>query len=194
MRLAKPGGFRSVVAEPVLIRHQLLILSRGRKRAPNLHGCDRLIGGLCTLFIGRTRILRSAIVLKPSTLLSLHRLLTKRKYRLLFSPRRPRRPGPKGPGRELVDAVVEVEESGLGLSSNLSPDLSRGVVVDKDVVRRILSVHYRPAPGNHWRRRASVTSVPESAPAWIFSAQHRPICWCEPCLPRALRRAWLPWT
>ena len=30
MRLAKPGGFRSVVAESVLIRHQLLILNRGR--------------------------------------------------------------------------------------------------------------------------------------------------------------------
>jgi hypothetical protein len=32
VRLAKPGGLRSVVAESVLIRHQLLILNRGRKR------------------------------------------------------------------------------------------------------------------------------------------------------------------
>jgi hypothetical protein len=29
-RLAKPGGLRSVVAESVLVRHQLLILNRGR--------------------------------------------------------------------------------------------------------------------------------------------------------------------
>jgi hypothetical protein len=36
VRLAKPGGLRSVVAESVLVRHQLLILNRGRKRAPNL--------------------------------------------------------------------------------------------------------------------------------------------------------------
>ena len=35
-RLAKPGGPRSVLAESVLVRHQLLILNRGRKRAPNL--------------------------------------------------------------------------------------------------------------------------------------------------------------
>ena len=41
IRLAKPGGFRSVVAESVLIRHQLLILNRGRKRAPNLRSADR---------------------------------------------------------------------------------------------------------------------------------------------------------
>ena len=50
-RLAGPGGLRSVVAESVLVRHQLLILNRGRKRAPNLHIADRIIAGLCTLFI-----------------------------------------------------------------------------------------------------------------------------------------------
>lgn len=36
IRLARPGGFRSVVVESVLLRHQVLILNRGRKRAPNL--------------------------------------------------------------------------------------------------------------------------------------------------------------
>ena len=35
-RLAGPGGARAVVAESVLVKHQLLILSRSRKRAPNL--------------------------------------------------------------------------------------------------------------------------------------------------------------
>jgi hypothetical protein len=33
-RLSKPGGLRSVVAESALVRHQLLILNRGRRRAP----------------------------------------------------------------------------------------------------------------------------------------------------------------
>ena len=46
-RLAGPGGLRSVVAESVLVRHQLLILNRGRKRAPNLRATDRIIAGLC---------------------------------------------------------------------------------------------------------------------------------------------------
>jgi len=37
-RLAGPGGVRSVVAESVLVKHQLLILNRSRKRAPHLYG------------------------------------------------------------------------------------------------------------------------------------------------------------
>jgi hypothetical protein len=59
VRLAKPGGLRSVVAESVLVRHQLLILNRGRKRAPNLRPADRIIVGLCTLFMRPARVLRS---------------------------------------------------------------------------------------------------------------------------------------
>jgi hypothetical protein len=35
-RLAGPGGGRAVVAESVLVKHQLLILNRSRKRSPNL--------------------------------------------------------------------------------------------------------------------------------------------------------------
>src|SRR5215831_388347 len=94
-RLARPGGLRSVVAESVLVRHQLLILSRGRKRAPHLRTMDRIIAGLCTVFMRPTRILRAAIGLRPSTLLHLHKLLKKRKYRVLFSRPCGRRPGPK---------------------------------------------------------------------------------------------------
>ena len=39
VRLARPGGFRSVVAESVLVKHQLLILNR----APNLSAAERFI-------------------------------------------------------------------------------------------------------------------------------------------------------
>jgi putative transposase len=51
IRLTLPGGLRSVVAESMLVKQQLLILSRGRKRAPNLCAADRIIAGLCTLMI-----------------------------------------------------------------------------------------------------------------------------------------------
>ena len=51
IRLARPGGFRSVIAESVLLRHQVVILNRGRKRAPNLRASDRIIIGLCTLLM-----------------------------------------------------------------------------------------------------------------------------------------------
>jgi transposase InsO family protein len=146
-RLAGPGGLRSVVAESAVVRHQLLILNRGRKRAPNLHAADRIIAGLCTLLMRRARVLRSAIVLKPSTLLHLHGVLKQRKYRMLFSPERRRRPGPKGPQKDLIDAVVAMKRRNPGwgcprIAQQIA--LAFGVEIDKDVVRRLLSVHYRP--------------------------------------------------
>src|SRR5215510_10544706 len=90
LRLARPGGVRSIIAESALIRHQLLILNRGRKRAPNLRVSDRTIAGLCTLLMRTARVLRSSIVLRPSTLLHFHHVLIQRKYRMLFSPKRGR--------------------------------------------------------------------------------------------------------
>ena len=46
-----PGGLRSVIAELLLVKHQLRILNRGRKRAPNLRAAERFIAGLCTRFM-----------------------------------------------------------------------------------------------------------------------------------------------
>lgn len=86
-RLARPGGARSVIAESVMIKHQLLILNRSPHRSPNLRVSDRIVAGLCALLIRPSRLVRSAIVLKPSTLLNFHRVLKERKNRLLFSPR-----------------------------------------------------------------------------------------------------------
>ena len=67
VRLAKPGGLRAVIAESVLTRHQILILNRGRKRAPNLRVSDRIIAGLCTLLMRRSRVLRCGIAFGPKT-------------------------------------------------------------------------------------------------------------------------------
>jgi len=79
MRLARPGGIRSLVAESVLVKHQVLILNRSRKRAPNLHASDRIIAGLCVLLMRPARVVRSAIVLRPSTLFDVHHVLVERK-------------------------------------------------------------------------------------------------------------------
>jgi hypothetical protein len=58
-------------------------------------------------------MLRCGIVLKPSTLLHFHHVLTKRKYQTLFSSKRGGRPGSKGPAQELIDAVVEMKRRNL---------------------------------------------------------------------------------
>jgi putative transposase len=151
IRLGKPGGVRSVVAESVLMRHQLLILNRGRKRAPNLRSSDRIIAGLCTLLMRPIRVLRSAVVLKPATLLNFHKMLVKQKYRLLFAPKRLSHPGPKGPTKELIDAVVEMKRRNRTwgykrIAQQIA--LAFGVDIDKDVVRRILTTHLHPDAGS----------------------------------------------
>jgi putative transposase len=150
IRLAQPGGLRAVVAESVLMRHQVLILNRGRKRAPNLRSSDRIIAGLCTLLMRPARVLRSAIVLKTSTLLHFHKMLIQQEYRLLFSPKRVRRPGPKGPAKELIDAVVEMKRRNPTWGCKRIAEqiaLAFGVDIDKDVVRRILARHFHPEAG-----------------------------------------------
>ena len=120
-------------------------LNRSRKRAPNLRVSDRIIAGLCTLLMHPSRILRCGIVLKPSTLLHFHHVLTKRKYQLLFSSQRGGRPGPNGPAQELIDAVVEMKRRNPSwgcprIAQQLT--LAFGVGIDKDVVRRIPGKYY----------------------------------------------------
>ena len=45
-RLLGPGGVRSVVAESLLLKHQLLIVNRSRQRSPNLSAWDRIFARL----------------------------------------------------------------------------------------------------------------------------------------------------
>src|SRR5437773_3022012 len=146
-RLAGRGGLRSVVAESVLLKHQLLILNRSRQRAPHLRLSDRLVAGWCALLMRPSRLIRSAIVLKPSTLLRLHQALRNRKYRRLFSSQQRRRPGPRGPSKELIDAVVQMKQRNPTwgcprIAQQMA--LAFDILIDKDVIRRILASHYRP--------------------------------------------------
>ena len=97
------------------------------------------------------RILRSAVALKPATLLQFHKMLTKQKYRLLFSPKRIRRRGPKGPTKELIDGVVEMKRRNRTWGCKRIAQqiaLAFGIELDKDVVRRILATHFRPEAGS----------------------------------------------
>jgi putative transposase len=136
-------------AESVLVKQQLLILNRSRKRSPNLRVSDRLVARLCALLMRPGRLIRSAIVLRPSTLLQVHHALTKRKYRLLFSPEVRKKSGPKGPTQEVMAAVVEMKQRNPTcgcprIAQQIA--LAFGIPINKDVVRRILAVRYQPAP------------------------------------------------
>jgi len=184
-RIWGPGGIRSVVAESVLVKHQLLILNRSRQRAPHLRASDRIVAGLCTLFIQPARLIRSAIVLKPSTLLNLHQAPIKRKYRILFSPKRKRKPGPKGPSKELIDAIVDMKQRNPSWGSpRIAQQISLafGFPIDKDIIRRVLAKHYTPSPDS-------------CGPSWLtFLGQMKDSLWsldlfrCESAI---LRTHWI---
>jgi hypothetical protein len=53
-RLLGPGGVRSLVAESLLLKHQLLIANRSRQRTPNLCSSDRILAGLMALLVRPT--------------------------------------------------------------------------------------------------------------------------------------------
>jgi putative transposase len=142
-------GVTSLIAESALLKHQLLIVNRPRHRAPNLRVTDRFVVAVCSLFIRPSRLVRSAIILKPSAILNFHRNLVKLKYRLLFCPKRRAKPGPKGPTQDLIHAVVEMKLRNPDwgcppIAAQIS--LAFGVLINKDVVRRILATHYHPSP------------------------------------------------
>jgi len=64
-KLCRPGGVRAVIAENLLLKHQLIVLRRGRHRAPNLRLRDRLLCGFGSLFLSPGRIGKIAIALRP---------------------------------------------------------------------------------------------------------------------------------
>ncbi len=70
-KLCGGGGVRTVMAENLLLKQQLIVLRRTRKRAPNLTPSDRLLCGFWSIFLSPGRICKAAIALQPSTLLAL---------------------------------------------------------------------------------------------------------------------------
>jgi transposase InsO family protein len=77
--------------------------------------------------------------------------LVRRKHRRLFSSTScPRKPGPKGPDQPLIHAIVELKsrspQFGCPRIAHIIAQ-TFGIDVDKNVVYRVLSKHYRPAPG-----------------------------------------------
>jgi transposase InsO family protein len=161
-KLMGPRGVRSVVAENLMLKQQLIIHSRSRQRAPNLTTKDRIYLGFLSLFLNPRRLVRSAVIIKPSTLLSFHNALKKRKYRLLYSPRGSRKPGPKGPSKEVINAIVAMKQRNprYGCPRIAQQiNLAFGLDLDKDTVRRVLANHYKPNPSDR-------------GPSWLTTLGH----------------------
>ena len=162
-KLFGPGGVRALVAENLLLKQQLIVLRRPRRRAPNLTVWDRFLFGFGSLFLSRGRMRKVAIGFQPSTLLKFHEALVRRKYcRLFSSSHRPKKPGPKGPSDALIRAIVELKTRNPRFGCpRIALIISRtfGVHIEKNVVQRVLSKHYRPPPRG-------------SGPSWLSFIGH----------------------
>ena len=146
----RPGGIKALIAENLILKHQLTVLSRARQKAPNLTATDQFLFGMLSLVVARKRLRSVAVVIKPSTLLKFHRALVKRKYRRLFGNSGRRRPGPKGPSQALIDAIVELKLRNPRYGCpQIAYIITRtfGIEINKDVVRRVIAKHYKPDPG-----------------------------------------------
>src|ERR1019366_9378274 len=150
--LVGTDGTRAVLAENILLKLQLLVLQRSRRRAPNLRPADRFLFGFCSQFLSPRRLIRTAIILKPATLLRFHRELKDFKYRFLYSSSPKQKPGPKGPSPELIRALCELKRRNPRFGCpKIAQHLAKtfGNDIDKDVVRRVLATHYRPDRRDH---------------------------------------------
>jgi transposase InsO family protein len=98
------------------------------------------------------RLIRTAIILKPATLLRFHRAFKDFKYRFLYSSSPKKKPGPKGPAPELIRAICELKRRNPRFGCpKIAQHLAKtfGLDLDKDVVRRVLATHYRPDRRDH---------------------------------------------
>jgi len=146
-KLPGPGGARTFIANSLIMKQQLMVINRSRRRAPNLSALDRLLFRFWSLFLDPRHIQPAAVVIRPSTLLKFHDLLKKRKYRLLYSSVRKGKPGPRGPSSELIQAILELKQRNprfgcLGIARQINKTF--GVDMNKDLVRRVLAKHYHP--------------------------------------------------
>jgi putative transposase len=97
----------------------------------------------------------------------------------LLRPGGGRKPGTKGPPREIIQAIVEMKRrnprfGSPGIAQQIN--LALGLELDKDTVRRVLATHYTPDPN-------------DQGPSWLTTIGHaKDSLWsvdlfrCEPIL------------
>ncbi|MEH6637013.1 MAG: integrase core domain-containing protein [Halioglobus sp.] len=81
---------------------------------------------------------------------------------MLYSPQAGRKPGPKGPSKEVIDTIVAMKQRNPlygcpRIAQQIT--LAFGLSLDKDTVRRVLAVHYKPDPNNR-------------GPSWLTTIGH----------------------
>ena len=160
--LLKPGGVKAIASENLMLRQQLIVVQRTRKRAPNLKTSDRFIFGLLSFLINPDRLRKIAIIVKTDTFLKLHQALVKRKYRRLYSNNACRNPGRKSPSQEIIDLVLEMKRRNPTYGyRRIAMQIFQGfgIQISCFTVGRILRKYNKSQPGG-------------SGPSWLTFIGH----------------------
>ena len=135
-KLVRPGGVRAVVAESLLLKHQLVI----SRRAPNLNSFDRFLLGLGSLFVPPNRL--------PN--IQVPRDAQEAQVSVALLVRRSSAPRPKGTlaGAHRRDPRDQRRNPRIGCP-RIAQEIAHafGIDINKDIVRRVLGKHYRPEAG-----------------------------------------------
>ncbi len=146
IKLLRSGGVKALIAENHVMKQQLLVLNRGRKRSPPLTTSDRFLFGFLAFFISENRIQKVAVIFKPATILKFHKALVKRKYRELYSNKTRKKSGRKGPDQQLIDLVIKMRRLNPRMGyGRISMQIYEafGIVISRFAVGRILRTHYK---------------------------------------------------
>ena len=146
-----PCGARKIAAENIALRKQLMTMSRGMRRSPKLKTTDRIVFGMLGAIISPKRLVKIAISIRPATILKFHKALIKRKYSALFSNKKPKKPGRKGPEQAVVDAILEMKKCNPSYGYRriaMQISIAFDIRIDKDIVRRVLTKHYSRNPSD----------------------------------------------
>jgi putative transposase len=135
----------NLVAEMLMLKAQLPLVQRKQSRAPSLTKWQRLFFAVTSAWVPVRRLARCAVVLKPATIIALHRWLVGRKYSKLFGQtgKRGRPPIAKAIRELIVEIKVLNPMFGCPQIASLVFDRT-GICVSDETVRRILA---KPRPG-----------------------------------------------
>jgi hypothetical protein len=102
-------------------------------------------------------------LIKPATLIKLHKAFVMKKYKSLFSSKSYKKPGRTGPTQKIIDLVLEYKKRNprfgyLRIAMQISNQF--GIEISSDVVRRILNKFYKPNPNNN------------NGPSWLTFLGH----------------------
>ena len=152
VRLMKLGGVKTVVADTLAMKQQLIVINRGRKKSPPLTTSDRFMFGILALLIGENRTQKVAVIFKPATILAFHKALVDRKYSKLYSNISKNKPGRKPLDQKLINLVIDMNQRnpifGYGRISMQIYE-AFGIIISRFAVGRILrkNKHLLPSGG-----------------------------------------------